>query len=619
MYTCDIFLNTGYNPVNVPDSYALLGEADIHKSAIDAIQNRVLSAVNIRVSNFEEIRDADYCKIGDFCYFVTGIIMQSVDVASLELVPDYITSAGLDNLIFLDGITERHHTADDEFGKYSQDDELLIANQPLELIMADRLYDKEETDTINTFIDTTVNIGYMGSDVAKNAITYKDPTTELEVTVPHLTPLLNLYTEYRLGENQLNWITIEGLGTFDAKNTNVKNGVQYCRDIAAETAITAQYQAESKFIVPVGEPNEYGLYGVIAGNLDQKPVTGIEFEYAEVKNKRVLYGSLNKIGLLTASGERAEFDPETIYNGNNELSVVLRADPRAQGKPYYRFRYYLGTDGFTNSKDFWNNCVEGAQWKEVPLIFSTASGSAISRKLIDKHMEARKTTHEFNGMMMSTNNLFGSIDAMAGLALNNMGPANFNNRQVSYPNAITGQNGFQNMNMNVPVNNTMSNFSGIGGLLGNAVTAVARGNQLDYAYEYAAGKELYQYALGQNIVVPTVEFPITPSTIRDFLGNGVQVYRYRPSEKDLKRMDKVLTMYGYKDTEILSKDLFFNRKYFNYIKAYGISIGGDLPRWFKEGITAQLSAGLRIWHTKPNISYYNNNPINIAIETKEGK
>ena len=73
------------------------------------------------------------------------------------------------------------------------------------------------------------------------------------------------------------------------------------------------------------------------------------------------------------------------------------------------------------------------------------------------------------------------------------------------------------------------------------------------------------------------------------------------------RIDKLLTMYGYKKTKALEATDFSNRQYFNYVEA-AVSVG-NLPRWWADGISAQLANGVRIWHVKPNSSYYANNPV----------
>ena len=111
--------------------------------------------------------------------------------------------------------------------------------------------------------------------------------------------------------------------------------------------------------------------------------------------------------------------------------------------------------------------------------------------------------------------------------------------------------------------------------------------------------------LSGKVVAPDLRFALS-ETLRDFRGNGCIVYRYRPQSSDIEKLDKVLTMYGYKDTEPLAgnESYLTNRAKFNYIKATGVSVAGNKPKWLRDGVAMQLSVGTRIWHVKPNSAVY---------------
>lgn len=134
-------------------------------------------------------------------------------------------------------------------------------------------------------------------------------------------------------------------------------------------------------------------------------------------------------------------------------------------------------------------------------------------------------------------------------------------------------------------------------------------NQNIDQYKLTREKELQNYGFSQSVTVPEILFPYNSEFIRDFIGNGVYVYRYRYTDNDLTRIDKLLTMYGYKDTVALDASCFYQRTNFDYVRASGVSIGGNLPKWKKSIIADQLNAGVRVWHTKPSPTYYTNNPI----------
>ena len=95
-------------------------------------------------------------------------------------------------------------------------------------------------------------------------------------------------------------------------------------------------------------------------------------------------------------------------------------------------------------------------------------------------------------------------------------------------------------------------------------------------------------------------------------GEGILLYRYKYSKADVKRIDKLLTMYGYKVTKQLEKKDFTSRQYFNYIECSSLSVqakGNYSTIAVSDGISKQLQVGTRLWHVKPDSSHYTNNPI----------
>jgi hypothetical protein len=105
-------------------------------------------------------------------------------------------------------------------------------------------------------------------------------------------------------------------------------------------------------------------------------------------------------------------------------------------------------------------------------------------------------------------------------------------------------------------------------------------------------------------VTPQIQYPREES-LRDFLGNGVRVYRYRYSDHDVQKIDTILEMYGYKDTDIIRPEYFTNRAKFNYIETQGVSVlRDDYPQWLRDEMAELLESGIRIWHTKPDATAY---------------
>ena len=119
------------------------------------------------------------------------------------------------------------------------------------------------------------------------------------------------------------------------------------------------------------------------------------------------------------------------------------------------------------------------------------------------------------------------------------------------------------------------------------------------------------FGFSQNVIVPQIMFPFQTDTLRDILKNGFVTFRYRPSDNDLQKQDKLLTMFGYRHTDIFKKEYLTNRTKFNYIKCFNLSISSSIPQWLKEGCLAQIEGGIRVWHVLPDEQHYNDNPVKI--------
>lgn len=630
-YDVKLYKNTGFNTVNIPDGPDKLPEAFISKTGIDAIQNRVIEEITLRCTNFDEVKDVDYAQVGDFYYIVNGVEMLASDVCKLSLTPDFITSAGgINNISFLDGITERYHVSEDNFGEYTEDDELISPSRPLIAVHWQKPFWNKTTAPIesnNTIILSTVDL----TSEETKAFTYLDDSTSADkssVTVPALTPSsTSMSTVFKVGSNfneeDTENFSIVGIQAFfasiqkinaistgnDVSGEVVLKGLQRARDLAAETSIINQYRIPQGFIkieraIEGDDTSPLVIKGIAnEGEMsfdDDPAAESMKFIYADVQNKRLLYGEFSKYGLITMNGNKIEGSPEDIYKeGNTYPELLFFVDPRQDGKPYFRFKY-IDQDENPNEYSKWIGCVAGEQWAQVPLIFTTLSGAENI-----KYTEnlAEKITVASN--RVSDIKRDASMLGYAGDTITNLGRA-YNNVSTPYTTDEL-KNPYRVMSRrDMTMQAAGGAFGSFSNLLGSTFSATTERNIAKMSLE----KEMYELGVSFNVVVPTIMFPYTKGAIRDFMGNGVIEYRYRMDDMDLKRCDKLLNAYGYKNTAILDKSMFFTRQYFNFVMAKTVSIGGDLPQWFKQGIAKQLTGGIRVWHVKPNESYYTTgNPI----------
>lgn len=606
--SCRIYRNSGFNAVNIPDSPALLDTIGnfVDCYALDLNQERFLPTVKIR-GDWLSCKDCDYCKVGDFYYFVDNVTMLSGDVAELTLTPDFITSAGGPAALdILDGVTDRVHVTNDAYGLYGADDPFMAPALDLDI----QSWTKDFYDTganYYTFLETTLDLGNMGSKSQNDlveALTCKDvnitdPDTGANpyVVVPVVDHLINS-TEYdiNLFGTTKGLTSVDGQGVYLIDDTQackiIKDGIALARSLGVEESISGQYSIPTEFVSPT--------MGSVATKFATK-ITGrsfnftapINFIYDTANNNRVFYGSFTPYYLTTGSGSSVSVLAEEIYGGSPVPNVVALADPRRGGKPYFRFNPLNGETVGSDPLDFFRGAVAGKEWQSVPMVMNNKSGGLLdyikyenSRKsaaLDYAHTEENKDWAYMNTALNTGTSGLGKI-ASGGASL------------------INGDIG--------------GAFSGAVGGLGAALrgTMSALGINKDFnqyidKYNYQRGLDMQALKVAMNVKVPSLNFPLDPNLFSELTGNGVTIARAKYKSADVARIDKILTAYGYKYAKVLEATDFNNRTYFNYVSG-NISVG-SLPGWWANGISAQIRTGVRVWHVKPNHLYYSSNPVRV--------
>jgi len=587
-YTCRLYLNTGFNTLNIPDSPALLDTfTHIDLQPLQILQNRGLPYIDLKVASYDSIKNADYCRVEDWYYFVDGINMLTTDVVRVGLIPDYLTSAGGPAALhILDGITSRVHVASDSYGEWVEEDPYMSPSSPLELVTS-----KQGAGPVCiTVVKSTLDLETMGDgSTTHEGITYEDAVTGKSVTVPS-TVINNDETDYELYQDTpLQNVPIAGEShtkLFNVQYTHIREGLQAANDLGINGSVTAQVVMPLGYVTPDYNGNTHGVISKMVGSNVVQTIS-IPYEYANVKNKKLMYSSYTPYGIVCAGGAKCEYAPYQIFE-TGETNPHLRyvGDPRTDGKPYFRFKTLNGDDTL---EGFFNSAVEGMPWKQVPLVYEGATGQALTQ--LEHNQNMKRIAFE--------------LDATTGdIALNKA-------------QAIWGSASNALSNIASPLlsgNLALAAGAGIGSAasfgFGAHQLEQAYGRQYDLAfarYELDRREEFQRYRVATRVYKPTVQFPFSADLFRDVYGNGCIVYRYKYSQLDLARIDKILTMYGYKATKNVEASDFTNRQKFNYIEA-GITVG-KLPRWWCDGISAQISSGVRIWHVKPDNSHYSDNPI----------
>ena len=546
VYSITGYFNTGFGSGNIPDSPAVLRLATSKVFPSNwLLQNKDLTTTRLNAT-WSEVENIDYVAIGNSYYFVVGIKMQTEVCAELTLQLDGLTTAGgINALSFTDGWCKRAHTGNDT----------LFANnipepfQPAQDLVIDGVKKIGTNPLYYTFISATVDL----YNIEKVADEYLDSGGGIACYVPTI-PKAKFETEVVIS-------TPQGITANKLPNTtlyyhtednaggydDLTPALQTLRSLGLDTAITGSYSVPREWAIFAGYSEGIRTLHGLGGS----EVSGIPYVYGSAKNKKV-YSLFNLYTIIaTANGSSVTKDGHTLYNNDQSPELFAISNPAPNGYPALQFLYNEGRRCFAME-----NGVVGESWLNAPIAYGQVSGSLVQKQQY-ANREALQTANR-------------QFDAVSGIA-NVIGKA------------VSGDIGGL-----------------ISGIWGTA-TSQAMG-------EVSQMNQRAEFETTQSFVVPEIQFP--QGVVNQMAtGNGFLVYRVRLSDNDVARLDKFLTMYGYAQSKPLEKSDFTNRRYFNYVQADGVNVGGNIGLRIREMIAQQLSGGVRIWHTLPNPSYYNNNPI----------
>lgn len=589
-YSVTLYNKTGFNAVNIPYSATVLAAAaasTLTPDVVDLVQNYTIDHIDISAT-FNQVKNADYAKIGDWYYMIDGVTMLSDDVARIHLIPDYLLSAGISNLMFTDGYVVRRTVDpdDDEFGDYTEPDPYLGCNEPLVLETSDMIFNNA-SDKEYTVVTATIDLEMLGElpketlDASKWSYTGTNKKESDYVITPNTQAFAIDETDFTIYKLSIlnKTVTSPGTAAFDGSSSTIQKGIRTARDLGLDGSVLSQVSIPESYISATDVSDRYSqLTGkgiVTASGLNKKYNT-------EIRHNRLLVGDICKYGLISASGEKVEFAPEDIMTKeDSQPNVRCIADPRPDGKPYFRYEKYLKN---ITIESFFMNSISGLAWREAPLVYAGASGSAIIRQNSATRLAILKESNNLANEQAIAGGIGSYIGLFGGTA----------ERSVD-PNIKSGKN--------------MDSFtaSSLTGLFSYGMELYERSASIratNAIYGIEAQQERFNYNIQAHLVTPEINFPYSADAVRDFMGNGVIAYRYHPSSQDVNRLDTILSQYGYKMTKKLGKEDFSIGQYYTYVQAQGASVGGSLPKWWNDGIAAQLSAGVRVWKVKPNTNYY---------------
>ena len=596
------FCGTGFSMINTPANETVLTNSAT--SIVDLGVINCLSLIGkksgvIRVKAFANIATGDYLRIifSDnpiaSYWIVTNYEYLSGDTLSLSIVPDgFLTCGGTTGITSISGYVNRHTVTDDTYGKYNQSDDMLVPSQNLVFRSIDKFGEKSESEEYYNIVLSTINLLELGAKDAEDmGLTYGNIASGERVTVPQIPQIpVSWKTKVFYGNYEYEipgafCFDLDGTATGSSTSYPIREGIARARALGVEGGIIAMYALpKSKFTCTI--PQTTITIGPISVTLQAliteiKPAQGatlhhttsINFNYATVNNKRALYGDYHTVQVASmASGEVAEYEIDDLYSPtakNTGVVIDEVGDGRAHGKPYFFPHYFKDK---VQAVDAMFSAIAGLEWQNVPIVFQYSSGEGIQRNRY------------------------------------------FANTKIDATNMIETQaNAWANQIVRSGVDMAKSAPTIVGGLNAGLNAGIAMGElynqQMLDTNQFIRARELEKKDLmiKTRVVAPQISFPVSES-VRDFVGNGVVVAFITPTDTDLARFDKILTMYGYKDagSTLTLADLTAGR-YFSYIEATGVqiqtSVGVD--KTMKEMAEEQIASGIRIWKQRPDFSLYN--------------
>lgn len=580
MYTAILYHNTGFSGNNVPADVSVLASCakKMEQKTLNIVQNYPLTYIDIH-GKFNDYKDVDYIKIGDYVYEAFPAPMPSNDGARLSLTFRGLTGSG-GAFKIVQGVTARTTRHGDVFGEYAMPDPLTKPAEPLQIEYKNILDDSTHRAVVVSTVDLSAVIDDGNGGYTFPGKTFTDPNDPNKyATVPYVPPNEG-ETTFKLDGVDLP--SNPGTKLFSVDQFNKAKGI--LRSLGLESSV-------SEYLVPTNGTT------FSSGAIDDAMYTGISStrrvepafdpNYGEVTNKRVLYGEYNTWGLVTASGDKSEFNVEDIlpsgYVGGS-VNVIRKSDLRPDGRPYFRFEYYLGN---RNDEYFFVKAVQGAPWQNTPIVWTGASNSWMASYQHANKMDEMTAEWQYGQKSRE-------IDILRAKTNKNLGIIEGTREMLKVPDIGKGLDA-----ETAVVSAIHAEYA-----YENAVVDFARASEYNKAmYGHNRTKELTEFGYSQAVVQPEISTPYNANLIREMTNNGVIVYRYKYSENDLTRIDKLLTMFGYAIVRpVTIEDIYEKGKTsgFTYLECQGISLTSDtLPKWYLDLMEAEIESGVRIWHSRP--------------------
>lgn len=651
MWKVRMYMNTGFNSINVPDSETTLERAaNSYKDfpAIDCLQRYFLSNIIIRAFE-DDVINGDYIKLWDddnpsrfSFYSMSGFTMTSGDTIDLAITMDpLLTCGGIDNIDFLDGMVSRCNLADGE--ETPTEDDPYLVPQKLTLVPVGEYFGASSSQShqygeqllmVRSLYDITGNNTLkIAQDVTDVTIT-QDKITGSWVSTPVLKSEGNA-TETTIRVNNVDLNVSDGTlyqvfntGAYSQLNrsqmmSNIKKLIEFGRtDVVLNMYYIPSCFADNRYIdrsdsgvvdqliihryeeVSRSENSNAYFNSTVA---KKKPENAYTYK---AHNDRVYIGKhFAYVFTVKDSGDSVTINPEDIMYEESSLlpSIAISVDLRANGKVTY---YPLTRNEYGSE----NEIIQEYDQRSLPPKHVSSKGWANAECFVNGAAGIRLKADQF-----ALNDKLATESVELDLA------AKFNEGDYGW-----GALKYVNP-LNVINKGLQSSYLGDVASVENNTALLGRNNDLErfgYGELYARGNEyaqaMYTRATDrmkeqQQLIQASIPQVTTVSKGSDdtlVTTTALSVYRSMISEEDLKRFDKIIDRFGVKKTVPIEKDMLTSRLSFNYIDASGVSVKCDtVPKSVRNELSSLFNGGVRIWHVRPEIDV--SNPVVTKQEVKE--
>lgn len=615
-YTVKLFYNSGFDSVNLPDSPQLLNLVAEVKTfpSLQILQDKFLTIVRIK-AKYQEIEGADFCQIGETYYSIEGYSMLNTQTVQLSLLMDaFTTGGGIPAMTIESGWLIRAHEKDSIDLCSNTLPEPFSPQEPLRLEFLGRIGDVSGSGSM-TVIQSTINVAQLANKERLEALSFTSEDASDSCIIPKLSRILtdttvkmsilnssgSGFTNYSTELPGSTLYVVRKTGDVDTKYDNIRDGISNARSIGVESAITAQYNIpldyldeENTDVSPgfwqIGDITSTGItYSADATNLAGRYTWDVGASQS-VKN---YVGEFNKYILVSiCSGSKVEMLPEDLYKlGEQAPTVAISSDLRSEGKPYAYFTYFRNLAN--------NNLLfacEGLKWQTQPLLYSERSGSMLDRYNFQSSQYIKDFTRNSN----VGGNILNSVSSIVNGGIGGFtGNKNFSSFAFNLGGGAVSPSMAESMGMSAATGAA----NALGSIPGVFYNSIASGE----AYRQQKNKEIFNFEAVHQYVAPSVEFPRSEG-IRDFVGNGFLLFRYRLSPRDRERYSLFLSMYGNAVSKVAEKSDFTNKTKFNFVQSDDLHITfTGKSKVINENASEQLRSGVRVWHILPSYSAYTSN------------